>query len=240
MLAGGAATLALTRAPLSQRAGIAALASGLMLVALVVAAPGHKPPGQSCPQTPATAYLRTLPPATVVAGDPIDLKCLPLTAERGVVVSTQLAPSYEAGYFHNTRARMFAMLRAYYGPSIAPILALRRRYGATALLVRRGAVVDEQDEPRGVRWHPWQQPYGAFVRRLLDRAGRPAVLGLPARCRRWHQDRQAIYDIACLAGDGARRRRACPRSRSCVRLAQIDRLGRSQSLTHREVVDLGH
>jgi hypothetical protein len=36
--------------------------------------------------------------------------CVPFTARRGVVISTQLAPSYEAGYFHDARRQMFAML----------------------------------------------------------------------------------------------------------------------------------
>jgi hypothetical protein len=197
--AAGVAALMLGRLPAAQRAAAGALASGLTILAMVVGAPGHRPPGQPCPQTAASAYLRTLPAATVVAGDPLDLKCVPFTADRGVVISTQLAPSYEARYFHYTRARMFAMLRAYYGPSRSAIVALRRRYRASVIWVRREAVEHERDRLGGVRWHGWQQPYGILVRRLLRRPRRPAVLGLPATCRLWHSGRDAIYDIGCLA-----------------------------------------
>ena len=102
-------------------------------------APGRVPPGQSCPATPAMQYLSTLPKDAVIAGDPMDLKCVPVSANRPVVISTQLAFSYERGYFREGRARMFASLRAYYGRSAAALAGLGR-YGATHLLVKRGAV----------------------------------------------------------------------------------------------------
>ena len=65
---------------------------------------------------PASAYLETLPKDAIVAGDPVDLKCLPVTARRAVVISTQLAPAYELDYFLEGRRRMFDTLRAVYGP----------------------------------------------------------------------------------------------------------------------------
>ena len=102
--------------------------------------------GSRCPTPPVVEYLGTLPKAAVIAGDPGDLKCLPATAKRAVVISTQLAPAYEVGYFLRGRQRMFADLRAYYGPSRAAIGALRDRYGATTLWVRRGQTAS------GKRW----------------------------------------------------------------------------------------
>ena len=93
---------------------------------------------------------------------PLDLRCIPATARRPVVISTQLAPSYEPGYFRDGRARMFATLRAYYGSSDVAIADLRRRYGATHLWVRRRALVRETAHG-GARWREWEQPYGRFV-----------------------------------------------------------------------------
>ena len=131
-----------------------------------------------------------------MAGDPADLKCVPVSASRAVVISTQLAFSYERGYFREGRERMFDSLRAYYGPSSAALTALTARYGATDLLVNRRALRRELagEHPR---WPGGRRPYGALVQDLV-RGGEPASLHLPARCRRWHHGAQAVYDLRCL------------------------------------------
>jgi hypothetical protein len=182
-------------APFIRDAGTGALACGLALTLAVVALPGRVPPGQSCPSTPAMRYLASLPKDAVVAGDPVDLKCVPVSASRAVVISTQLAFSYERVYFLEGRARMFDSLRAYYGPSAAALTALATRYGATHVLVNRRALRRELagDHPR---WPAGRRPYGALVQDLV-RGGEPASLHLPARCRRWHHGAQAVYDLTC-------------------------------------------
>ena len=92
---------------------------------------------------------------------------------------------------------MFADLRAVYGPSRAAIGALRDRYGATALWVRRGQTASGKRWPAGGR-----RPYGPFVQGLL-RQGTPASLALPASCLRFRRGADEVYDIACVqrAGD---------------------------------------
>ena len=52
---------------------------------------------------------------------------------------------------------------------------------------------------KGNRWRPGQVPYGRFVRQLV-RTGTPAVLSLPAACRRWRHGSDEVYDIRCIAG----------------------------------------
>jgi hypothetical protein len=188
--------LALERMPPVRRASLGALLTGLTLVAAVLALPGRVPPGQLCPRTPAVEYLASLPKDAVIAGDPMDLKCLPGSAGRPVVISTQLAFSYERGYFLEGRARMFAMLRAYYGRSAGALADLVPRYGATHVLVNRRAIVREQAGDH-VRWPAGRLPYGRLVRGLLA-GGAPAILHLPSRCRRWHGAQQAVYDLRCL------------------------------------------
>jgi hypothetical protein len=42
------------------------------------------------------------------------------------------------------------------------------------------------------------EPYGTFIRDLL-RGGEPAVLNLPAACRRWRNQSSEVYDIRCIA-----------------------------------------
>ena len=198
VLVAAATVLVLRQLPRRVAAQLGAVVCGLVLLAALLAAPGRRPPGQECAQTSATRYLATLPKDAVIAGDPVDLRCLPLITRRAVVISTQLAPSYERGYFLAGRARMLASLRAYYGPSAAAIGELGRRYDATHLWVRRDAIDAERTAGRGERWRRWQRPYGRYVRDLLS-TGTPASLHLPAPCRRWRRGGEAVYEIDCLA-----------------------------------------
>jgi hypothetical protein len=200
-LVAGAVTVAIA-AVLAPRVGAAAgaAATGLILLALLAGSTDRWERGSPCPVSPATRYLASLPKDAVIAGDPIDLKCLPGTTRRAVVISTQLAPSYETDYFRQGRARMFATLRAYYGPTTKAIAALATRYGVTHLYVRRAAVTQEL---AGRRWRPQQLPYGRYVRGLLA-GGRPAVLDLPPRCRTWRRGSDEVYDVACIRRADAR------------------------------------
>jgi hypothetical protein len=172
---------------------VAAVATGLVLAGAVLAA-GQGARGFACPHRAATAYLAGLPKDAVIAGDPADLECLPATTRRAVVISSQLAPSYEPAYLHAARARMFAMLHAYYGPDRAAITALRERYGATVLYVRRNALA-----AGGLRWKAAKLPYGAYVRSLVDGGEEPAALHLPDACLRWSRGAEAVYDLACVS-----------------------------------------
>jgi hypothetical protein len=190
------AALLLGRAPAPSIPALGALLTGLTLLGVLVVNSDRWARGSACPTGPAVDYLATLPKDAVIAGDPFDLKCLPGTARRAVVISTQLAPAYEVDYFLAGRAREFAMLRAYYGPAATAISDLETHYGATHLWVRRGAIRKELT-PEGRRWRMRQEPYGRFVRELV-RAGEPAVLRLPVSCRRWKRGPDEVYDIPCL------------------------------------------
>jgi Predicted membrane protein (DUF2079) len=200
-----AAAIALAARP---RPALGAALIGLAIFAAILLVPERLPRGTSCPKGAVTSYLSKLPKDAVIAGDPIDLRCVPATARRPVVVSTQLAPAYEEDYFHAGRARMFATLRAYYGPSAGAIADLRDRYGATHLWVRRDAVRKEAADG-GRRWRPTEEPYGRYVRRLVS-AGEPAVLRLPASCRRWRNGPVEVYEIGCIAGTSSTTRQSTP------------------------------
>ena len=177
-------------------AAAGAVLTGVVLVAVTLAGSDRLVRGTRCPAPPVVRHLATLPKDAIVAGDPGDLKCLPATAQRAVVISTQLAPAYEVGYFLRGRARMFADLRAVYGPSRAAIGALRTRYGATDLWIRRGQTASGKRWPAGGR-----RPYGPFVQGLL-RQGEPASLRLPSSCLRFRRGGDEVYDIACVQRAG--------------------------------------
>jgi hypothetical protein len=174
----------------------AALA-GLALIGALFVLPDRMPVGTNCAKRPVTRYLASLPKDAIIAGDPADLMCVPGNAKRAVVISKQLAPAYEVDYFLHGRERMFADLRAYYGPSVDAIVDLWRRYGATHLWVKRDAIAKELTGG-GARYRGGKLPYARFVRRLV-RAGRPASLSLPAACRTFARGPVEVYDIACLA-----------------------------------------
>jgi hypothetical protein len=192
-----AVALGLRRAPERTAPAVGAVVTGLALAAAMLGATEDWTRGTLCPNTGAAAYMASLPKDAVIAGDPMDLRCIPATARRPVVTSTQLAPAYEVDYFLDNRERMFATLRAYYGRSEAAIAELGERYGATQLWVRPDAVrkVIAAD---GGRWRAGDEPYGTFIRGLL-RSGEPAVLHLPRACRRWRNAVSEIYDIGCIA-----------------------------------------
>ena len=196
-----AVALLLGRVPGSMLPAVGAVLTGVTLLGVLVVNSDRWARGGACRTGPSVRYLAGLPKDAVIVGDPFDLKCLPGTARRAVVISTQLAPAYEVDHFLKGRAREFAMLRAYHGPSAGAIAELGSRYGATHLWVRRAAVRKELG-PDGVRWRPRQLPYGRFVRALV-REGEPAVLHLPAPCRRWRHGSDEVYDIACLSASAS-------------------------------------
>jgi hypothetical protein len=175
-----------------------AVYAGLALIGALFVLPDRMPVGTNCARRPVTHYIASLPKDAIIAGDPRDLVCIPGNAKRAVVISKQLAPAYEADYFKQGRQRMFADLRAYYGPSVAAITDLRRRYGATHLWVKRDAIAKELTGG-GARWRGGSLPYGRYVRRLV-RHGRPASLSLPVACRTFVRGPVEVYDIGCLGG----------------------------------------
>ena len=192
------ALLSRRRAGARTAPAVGAAVAALALLGAMLVATETWTRGTVCRNTAATAYLASLPKDAVIAGDPHDLRCIPATARRPVVISTQLAPAYEVDYFLHARERMFAMLRAYYGPSTDAVVALADRYGATHLWVRPDAVRGVMAS-NGGHWRRGDAPYGRFVQRLL-RGGEPAVLHLPAECRSARSEQSEIYDIRCIAG----------------------------------------
>jgi hypothetical protein len=202
-IAGGALILAAAVALLLRRLpdrtvpAVAAVLSALALGAAMLAGTDDWARGTVCRAQGASGFIATLPKDAVIAGDPMDLRCIPATARRPVVTSTQLAPAYEVDYFLDSRERMFATLRASYGRSEAAIASVADRYGATHLWVRPDAV-RHVIATGGGHWREGDEPYGTFIEDLL-RSGEPAVLHLPAACRVWENPTSEIYDVGCIA-----------------------------------------
>jgi hypothetical protein len=202
VLVAAAAALALRWPSVTARAGIAAALTGVILTGLIVFVPTRYERGTDCDVGPTVQFLRTLPKDAIIAGDPIDMKCLPATTKRAVVISTQLAPAYERDYFLMGRKRMFDDLDAVYGDDPRAIADLARRYGATDLWIRRGSV-QRQVKRQNPRWRWWQEPYGAYVTKLLADGHTPASLRLPKRCLRFRDGPSEVYSVPCIARSSA-------------------------------------
>lgn len=140
-------------------------------------------------------YLRTLPGDAIIAGDPVKLDCVPVEAQRPVVISRKLYQAVDAGYLKVIRPRMFAMLRAYYGSSVPAIAALHARFGADYLVVQRD-VVSVRRAPTA---YDAMAPFARVIDGLLARRTRPAALALPRPCAVWHRLQLTVYDLRCVA-----------------------------------------
>jgi hypothetical protein len=197
-----AVALLLRRAPERTVPAVGAAVTALALGGAMLGATDEWARGTRCPGGPAIGFLANTPKDSVIAGDPMDMKCLPGTTRRAVVISTQLAPSYEVDYFLRARERMFASLRAYYGQSIASIAELADRYDATHLWVRRDSIEKVMTHD-GAAWRYGDEPYGTFIRGLLHE-GEPVVLHLPQACMRFKRGPQEVYDIRCIAAEVSR------------------------------------
>lgn len=173
---------------------LGAVAAGSVLLAAVAFAGGGKSNGSACREGGLYGHLGTLPKDAIIAGDPVDLNCIPLAARRPVVISQKLYQPWNREYFALIRPRMFNMVRAYYGPSVDGFAQLRRQYGADYVVVRTR-----------VRKRPWRgmAPFTAQLGRLLRTVPVPAALRLPAGCRTWSGRRFQVYDLACVTDERA-------------------------------------
>jgi hypothetical protein len=176
----------------------ATLLGALLLGAVSGSAGVGKATGDTCAVSALTRFLVSLPPETIVAGNPLSLTCIPLSARRPVVISgKQFQPLLGREFFVQARARMALSVRAYFGHSYAPFVALRRRYGADVFVVA-------PEEVRGpVEWlsdRPFlgAAPYSDFVRRARARRLPRASLRLPRECRLWRDLDNYAYDLRCI------------------------------------------
>lgn len=171
----------------------AAVLAGTLLVGGVAVAGGGEAAGIACHDAPLYGYLQTLPKDAIVAGDPIAINCIPIAAERPVLISQKLYQVYDQNVLHFARPRMLAEIRAYYGNSLRDIVGLRTMYGADVIVVNRDLFTPGGGYPYS-RMAPFKGLVGYLRRTVHD----PAVLRLPRRCMTWSHGAEAVYSLSCL------------------------------------------
>jgi hypothetical protein len=165
------------RAPLV--AGVAlALGIGLALY------PGHYEGAfVHDPHPSISAYLRTLPPNTLIAAPPAEADSVPSFTYRPVLISREHALAYHLGYYAELRQRADDLIAAYYAETPAEIGAFASRYGVGMLLVDRAAFHRETyaDVWGGAPGEPWE-PFTAKAGLTAQRARHFALLDLARHC----------------------------------------------------------
>lgn len=175
-------------------AAAAVIAGALLAAEVTFAGGGESYHTAVCSDSALYDHLGTLPKDAIVAGDPLDVNCIPIAARRPVVISEKLYQPWDREYFMIIRERMFRTVEASYGPSRSAIVELRSRYGADYFLVR--------DPPRARPW-PGMAPFSEQFRRLKRGSAPPAALRLPTSCRTWQRGPLRLYDLACVASASA-------------------------------------
>jgi hypothetical protein len=189
----GAVRQGTVRPPLAAAAVV--LAAGSVLIGAVTFAGGGESFASACGDRKVYRHVRKLPKDAIIAGDPILLDCIPIAARRSVVISRKLYQPWDVAYLKLIRPRMFLTVAAVYGPSIKPIVELRKRYGADYLLVAKRR-----------RKHAWpgMAPFTGQLERLLQDGRVPAALRLPGPCKTWESRHFELYDLGCVATEAKR------------------------------------
>ena len=174
---------------------ICAILSGAVMTGVTAEASWQPSKGHDCSNNlPLYQFLRTLPKQAIIAGDPRVVDCVPIEADRAVVISVKLYQPFDYTFLKVVRPRMADMLRAYYGPSREAIDDLGSRYGATDLVVN----LAPRSRRRVEAAFTHMAPFGALIGRVFQGPSTRAVLHLPRACEVWRQRHLAVYDISCV------------------------------------------
>jgi hypothetical protein len=128
-----------------------------------------------------TAYLRTQPKDTLVAGLHSETDSVPTFARRPVLVNREYLLPFHLGYSDELDRRMEDLTEAYYAESPARIVEFVERYGVDVILVNREAF--EQATLKRKRTRPF------------------ALLELASRCAVMQDGEVAVVPTGCFAAE---------------------------------------
>jgi hypothetical protein len=171
------------------------------VVALAAALGGRSAPDAGLtvrvdPQAEIYAAVSKLPADALIGGWPRGtLDNIPYLTKRQVLLSFEVHQPYHSRYVSSMRARMEALVSAYWATSPEPIIELRDRFGVTHLLVDSNIL---EQPPR------YFEPFEESVRRAVARAGGDyEVLRQAARAAVFRDHRHVLLDLSLVAAPAA-------------------------------------
>jgi hypothetical protein len=170
-----------------------ALALGLGLALYPAAYDGNFVPDRH-PEL--SAYLRGLPPDTLVAAVPAEADSVPALTGRRVLVAREYALAYHSGYYDELRRRTADLIDAYYADAPRRLVELAERYGVDVFLVSRAAF------DQATFADAWAGEFAPFTSAVGDRLrgrNRFALLDLVRRCAAVDDGQVAAIPTACIA-----------------------------------------
>jgi len=142
------------------------------------------------------AYLRTLPPDTLIAGVPTETDSVPAFAARPVLSNREYALAYHDGYYDLVRQRTLDLIDAYYAESPRQVAEFASRNGVDVFLVNRLAFAPDTAVDA---WAGSFEPYTSLVLGHLRRNGRYALLDAARRCGVLTEGEVTVVPASCFA-----------------------------------------
>jgi hypothetical protein len=168
----------------------------ILLVGGLVLYPAHFDGNFVRDRTPeVSAYLRTLPPETVVLAPPIEADSIPAFSGRRVVMNREYALAYQLGFYREVERRVRDGIAAYYAESPREIVELADRLGVGAV------VVDPAAFDRSAAAEVWAgsfEPYTSLVLDRLQGRRRFGLLDERRRCSAMSEGELTVMLITCL------------------------------------------
>jgi hypothetical protein len=142
-----------------------------------------------------SAYLRSLPPETVVLAPPVESDSIPAFSGRRVLMNREYALAYHLGYYREVQQRVRDGIAMYYAEQPAQIVALADAYGVTAIIVDPAAF---DPATAADAWAGSFEPYTSLVLERLQGRRRFALLDERRRCTATSEGDLTVILVACL------------------------------------------
>jgi hypothetical protein len=171
-----------------------------LLAAVLVFYPAHYDGNIVLDKTPRlTAYLRGLPPDTVVLAPPVESDSVPAFSGRRVLMNREYALAYHLGYYAEVAQRIRDGITAYYAETPVQVVNLADQYGVTVVVVDPGAF----DPATAVdAWAGSFEPYTSLVLEQLSQKRRFALMDERRRCGAMSEAGLTVIPVSCLRGRG--------------------------------------
>lgn len=142
-----------------------------------------------------TAYLRALPPDTVVVGAPVEADSVPAFSGLRVMTNREYALAYHTGFYGQVQERTRAAIDAYYAESPQQLAEVTAKYGVGVYLVNRAAF----DPARAAdAWAGSFEPYTSMVLERVQRGRRFALLDQVRRCGVLTEGDVTVVSAGCI------------------------------------------